>query len=605
MKKSLFSSCKLLRVQLALDHTKRNTIIAANKTFSPSFFKVGSYSTVYQINHKIASDNSLFIQKKNYSKQSKPGNQDTQPPASYNAESITSPENSQGTQPSASLKSESNTSPDKSSQGIELDELDIIDLETENIELIDNSLYPELFLKDSAKTSSNVHTNSENASTTKSQAVILDADEADLEWYVDQSYLSEELPEKTTENSAPKIPLWKRRALEALTEIAQKRGDSEHVSGITTGAEDSVWIEELEPNSLSALCVEILEQQGCEYVGVMDVSKKCEWTEKMIIAEAISIKHMLSIAHKLVYSVKQKLKSVNSALQEYPIIVDGWDSEDWVALDLGNVVVHVMTKEGRETYNLEDIWTSESNLEQYFQENWAVKPVLASKIKAAEQSENDHNVQSTDIIESIEKFDDLEIVDPKIIMEEIDSIQSSAESGNPENTQSSAESGNPENTQSSAESGNPENTQSSAESGNPENTQSSAESGNPENTQSSAESGNPENTQSSAESGNPENTQSSAESGNPENTQSSAESGNPENTQSSAESGNPENTQSSAESGNPENTQSSAESGNPENTQSSAESGNPENTQSSAESGNPENTQSSSVSDKPKNTSSI
>jgi ribosomal silencing factor RsfS len=45
--------------------------------------------------------------------------------------------------------------------------------------------------------------------------------------------------------------------------------------------------------------------------------------------------------------------------------IEGEDSDDWMLLDTGSVVVHCFTQEGRDEYDLEGLWT---NIDKFIEE---------------------------------------------------------------------------------------------------------------------------------------------------------------------------------------------------------------------------------------------
>jgi ribosome-associated protein len=49
---------------------------------------------------------------------------------------------------------------------------------------------------------------------------------------------------------------------------------------------------------------------------------------------------------------------VEIALDMKPIHVEGWTSAEWIALDYGDVIVHVFDEAAREYYDLEHLWSA-------------------------------------------------------------------------------------------------------------------------------------------------------------------------------------------------------------------------------------------------------
>jgi len=81
---------------------------------------------------------------------------------------------------------------------------------------------------------------------------------------------------------------------------------------------------------------------------VMDVKKLGVFTDCIIVVTGTSSRHIKSISSLIIRS----LKDVGFNL----LGVEGQESEDWVLLDMGDLVLHVMTDEARNFYDLEGLW---------------------------------------------------------------------------------------------------------------------------------------------------------------------------------------------------------------------------------------------------------
>src|SRR5690606_8638053 len=81
----------------------------------------------------------------------------------------------------------------------------------------------------------------------------------------------------------------------------------------------------------------------------IDVRGKSSVTDYMVIASGTSTRHVKSIADEVMKFAKR--------LDVQPIGVEGEREAEWVLVDLGDVVFHVMLPRVREFYARERLWT--------------------------------------------------------------------------------------------------------------------------------------------------------------------------------------------------------------------------------------------------------
>ena len=84
-------------------------------------------------------------------------------------------------------------------------------------------------------------------------------------------------------------------------------------------------------------------------VAVLDVAGLSSFTDVMVIASGTSDRHVKSLADHVVEQAKEA--------GERPLGVEGDQGGEWVLVDLGDVVVHVMRPDIRDFYNLEKLWS--------------------------------------------------------------------------------------------------------------------------------------------------------------------------------------------------------------------------------------------------------
>jgi ribosome silencing factor RsfS/YbeB/iojap len=95
-----------------------------------------------------------------------------------------------------------------------------------------------------------------------------------------------------------------------------------------------------------------LEDDKAEDVLVLDVTDRASFTDRMIIATGLSDRQIQAMANHLEDALeKVGLKLRRDAIQ---------GSDDWVLIDCGDMVIHLVRPEARATYALERMWGPDS-----------------------------------------------------------------------------------------------------------------------------------------------------------------------------------------------------------------------------------------------------
>lgn len=84
-------------------------------------------------------------------------------------------------------------------------------------------------------------------------------------------------------------------------------------------------------------------------VEVLDVSALTDVMEYLVVASGTSNRHVKSLADNVIVAAKKAGMP--------PLGVEGQDTGEWVLVDLGGVVVHVMLPATRAFYDIERLWS--------------------------------------------------------------------------------------------------------------------------------------------------------------------------------------------------------------------------------------------------------
>jgi len=109
----------------------------------------------------------------------------------------------------------------------------------------------------------------------------------------------------------------------------------------------------MQATELKALVLDALDQLKAVDVVVLDVAQHSGFTDFMVVATGTSNRQVKALADNLVRRCREH--------GVRPLGVEGEQAAEWVLVDLGDVVVHIMQPQIRAFYNLEKLWSLAEN----------------------------------------------------------------------------------------------------------------------------------------------------------------------------------------------------------------------------------------------------
>lgn len=107
----------------------------------------------------------------------------------------------------------------------------------------------------------------------------------------------------------------------------------------------------MQPDQLVQFVQVQLEDIKARDIVTINVGERASFTDYMVICSGNSSRHVRSIAQHINKEAKAR---------DLPILgMEGTDVGEWGLIDLDDVIVHVMTDETRDTYQLEKLWAAE------------------------------------------------------------------------------------------------------------------------------------------------------------------------------------------------------------------------------------------------------
>lgn len=100
---------------------------------------------------------------------------------------------------------------------------------------------------------------------------------------------------------------------------------------------------------LNKLIIDALEDLKGQKIVELDVSPLTDVMDHLIIVNGTSNRHVKSLANNVIEELKEA--------GHRPLGIEGYETGEWVLVDYGDTVVHVMLQATRDFYELEKLWS--------------------------------------------------------------------------------------------------------------------------------------------------------------------------------------------------------------------------------------------------------
>nr|XP_025959506.1 mitochondrial assembly of ribosomal large subunit protein 1 [Dromaius novaehollandiae] len=108
--------------------------------------------------------------------------------------------------------------------------------------------------------------------------------------------------------------------------------------------------------------VALLRQENAKDICVIQVPPEIRYCDYFIIVSGSSTRHLHAMAYYMLKMYKHQKEESDPHAH-----IEGKETDDWLCIDFGSIVMHFMLPETRETYELEKLWTLHSYDDQLAQ----------------------------------------------------------------------------------------------------------------------------------------------------------------------------------------------------------------------------------------------
>ncbi len=109
-----------------------------------------------------------------------------------------------------------------------------------------------------------------------------------------------------------------------------------------------VKIEAAESLQLAVLAAQVADEVKVEDLRILRIGHLCGFADYFVIGTCRSRTQLRAATHRIIESGKEHGR--------YRLGYEGEDSENWMLLDYGDVVIHLFSPDSRAYYNLERLW---------------------------------------------------------------------------------------------------------------------------------------------------------------------------------------------------------------------------------------------------------
>lgn len=104
----------------------------------------------------------------------------------------------------------------------------------------------------------------------------------------------------------------------------------------------------MDTQQLLKIVTTVLEDTKAKDIKILDVSRISNFADLLVIASGQSNRQVRALAERIIEQVK---------IQGHPLLgEEGRHGGEWVLVDLGTIVVHLMQPQIRDFYELEKLW---------------------------------------------------------------------------------------------------------------------------------------------------------------------------------------------------------------------------------------------------------